>query len=135
MITKVRRKRDGFSLLEVILAIAILGGSMVIIGQGFFLGYRSVRNARMVGVGNRLADSAMAELAAGVVEPTSVSSQQIPNEEGWVYSIEVDDAPVPGLLSAVVTVENIQFQPRVSISITRMVIDPDYDPLEARSGE
>ena len=51
MITKVRRKRDGFSLLEVILAIAILGGSMVIIGQGFFLGYRSVRNARMVGVG------------------------------------------------------------------------------------
>lgn len=135
MITKVRRKRDGFSLLEVILAIAILGGSMVIIGQGFFLGYRSVRNARMVGVGNRLADSAMAELAAGVVEPTSVSSQQIPNEEGWVYSIEVDDAPVPGLLSAVVTVENTQFQPRVSISITRMVIDPDYDPLEARSGE
>ena len=77
----------------------------------------------------------MAELAAGVVEPTSVSSQQIPNEEGWVYSIEVDDAPVPGLLSAVVTVENTQFQPRVSISITRMVIDPDYDPLEARSGE
>ena len=135
MITKVRRKQDGFSLLEVILAIAILGGSMVIIGQGFFLGYRSVRNARMVGVGNRLADSAMAELAAGVVEPTSVSSQQIPNEEGWVYSIEVDDAPVPGLLSAVVTVENTQFQPRVSISITRMVIDPDYDPLEARSGE
>ena len=135
MITKVRRKRDGFSLLEVILAIAILGGSMVIIGQGFFLGYRSVRNARMVGVGNRLADLAMAELAAGVVEPTSVSSQQIPNEEGWVYSIEVDDAPVPGLLSAVVTVENTQFQPRVSISITRMVIDPDYDPLEARSGE
>ena len=135
MIMKVRRKRDGFSLLEVILAIAILGGSMVIIGQGFFLGYRSVRNARMVGVGNRLADSAMAELAAGVVEPTSVSSQQIPNEEGWVYSIEVDDAPVPGLLSAVVTVENTQFQPRVSISITRMVIDPDYDPLEARSGE
>lgn len=135
MITKVRRKRDGFSLLEVILAIAILGGSMVIIGQGFFLGYRSVRNARMVGVGNRLADSAMAELAAGVVEPTSVSSQQIPNEEGWIYSIEVDDAPVPGLLSAVVTVENTQFQPRVSISITRMVIDPDYDPLEARSGE
>lgn len=135
MITKARKNQSGFSLLEVILAIAILGGSMVVIGHGFFLGYRSVRNARMIGTGNRLADSAMAELAAGVVEPTSVSSKAIPNEDGWVYSIEIEDAPVPGLLSAVVKVENTRFQPNVAISITRMVIDPDYDPLEARGGE
>jgi len=133
MITKARKKQNGFSLLEVILAIAILGGSMVVIGYGFINGYRSVRNARMIGTGNRLADSAMAELAAGVIEPNSVSSKAIPGEDGWTYSVEIDDAPVPGLLSAVVRVENNQFQPNVAISITRMVIDPDYDPLEARS--
>lgn len=135
MIAKGRKNRSGFSLLEVILAIAILGGSMVVIGHGFFLGYRSVRNARMIGTGNRLADSAMAEVAAGVVEATTVSSTAIPNEDGWTYSIEVEDAPVPGLLTAVVTVENRRFHPNVSVSITRLVVDPDYDPLEARSDE
>ena len=89
----------------------------------------------MIGTGNRLADSAMAEVAAGVVEATTVSSTAIPNEDGWTYSIEVEDAPVPGLLTAVVTVENRRFQPNVSVSITRLVVDPDYDPLEARSDE
>jgi len=133
MITRSRRNRRGFSLLEVILAIAILGGSMVVIGHGFFLGYRSVRNARMVGIGNRLADSAMAEVAAGVVEPSSVSGKSFPGERGWTYSIEIESAPVPGLLTAIVTVENLEFQPNVSVAITRLVVDPDYDPLEARS--
>ncbi|QEG22442.1 type IV pilus modification PilV family protein [Mariniblastus fucicola] len=132
---RLKRKRGGFSLLEVILAIAILGGSMVVIGHGFWLGYRSVRNARMVGMGNRFADSAMAELSAGVIEPASVSTKSIPNEEGWVYSIEIQDAPVPGLLTAIVTVENTEFQPRIAVSLTRLVVDPDYDPLESESGD
>ena len=135
MIVKARRKQSGFSLLEIILAIAILGGSMVVIGHGFFLGYRSVRNARMIGAGNRLADSAMAEVAAGVVEASSVSSKAIPGEQGWTYSIEIESASVPGLLTAIVTVENTQFQPNVSVALTRLVVDPDYDPLEAKSGE
>ncbi len=130
---KVKRNRGGFSLLEVILAIAILGGSMVVIGHGFFQGYRSVRSARLVGTGNRLADSAMAELAAGVVEPQSVSSKEIAGEDGWTYSIEIVDASVPGLLTAIVQVDNTESQPPISVAITRFVIDPDYDPLEARS--
>jgi prepilin-type N-terminal cleavage/methylation domain-containing protein len=133
----IRKKRNesGFSLLEVILAIAILGGSMVVIGHGFFQGYRSVRNARLIGSGNRLADSAMAELAAGVVEPRSVSSKAIPQEDGWTYSVEIESASVPGLLTAIVTVENTQTRPPVSVAITRLVIDPEYDPLEAKSEE
>jgi prepilin-type N-terminal cleavage/methylation domain-containing protein len=130
MIRKYSRRRRAFSLLEVILSIAILGGAMVVIGHGFFLGYRSVRNARLIGQANRLADSSMAELAAGVVEPVSVSSQAIPNEKGWVYSIDIQRAPVQGLLTAIVKVENPTSRPPMSISITRLVIDPSYDPLE-----
>ena len=122
-------KRGGFSLLEVILSVAILGGAMVVIGYGYFNGYRSVRNARMIGMGNRLADSAMAELAGGVVEPNSVSSKAIASQPDWVYSIDVEDAAVPGLLTASVTVENIAVQPKVAITITRLIADPDYDPL------
>ena len=132
-----RKARRGFSLLEVILAIAILGGSMVVIGHGFYLGYRSVRNARMISAGNRIADSAMAEISAGAVEPTSTSGKQVPGEQqqGWTYSIESENASVPGLLSVVVTVENRQFQPNVQVSITRLVVDPNYDPLDAQGGD
>lgn len=130
-----RRNRKGFSLLEVILAVAILGGSMVVIGHGFFVGYRSVRNARMVGMGNRLADSAMAELAAGVIEPNAVSASAFPDQPDWSYSIEIENAGVPGLLTATVTVENTKFRPNVSVSIMRLMVDPNYDPLEAKRGE
>ena len=105
---------------------------MVVIGYGFFNGYRSVRNAQLVGQGNRLADSAMAELAAGVIEPVSVSSQSIPGEEGWSYSVEIQSAQVAGLMTAIVTVQNETSLPPISVSITRLVIDPDYDPLEER---
>ena len=124
-----RTKRNAFSLLEVILSVAILGGSMVIIGHGFFIGYRSVRNARMIGMGNRFADSAMNELAAGAVELTSSSDKPIPNQPDWSYSIEVEKASVPGLLAATVRVENTRFQPQVSVSLARLLPDPDYDPV------
>lgn len=124
-----RQNRNGFSLLEVILAVAILGGSMVIIGHGFFNGYRSVRNARMIGMGNRFADSAMNELAAGAVDATSVSNQPIPNQPNWTYSMEIEDASVPGLLAATVIVENTEFQPNTRVSIARLIPDPDFDPL------
>jgi len=127
---RTRRIRSGFSLLEVILSIAILGGSMVVIGHGYYLGYRSVRNARMIGMGNRLADSAMTELAAGVIEPVSASSKSIPDEPDWAYSVEVSNAGVPGLLTAIVRVENTRVQPKVNIAITRLVPDPNYDPFE-----
>ena len=132
---RIGRRRKGISLLEVILAVAILGGSMVVIGHGFFLGYRSVRNARMIGTGNRLADSAMAELAAGVIEPNSVGSSAFQDEPNWSYSIDIEDAEVPGLLTAMVTVENTTFRPNVSVTLTRLMVDPNYDPLEAKREE
>ena len=124
-----RKRARGFSLLEVILAMAILGGSMVIIGHGFYNGFRSVRNARMYGMANRFADSAMSELAAGVIEPSSIANQQIPDHPDWNLSLEIDNASISGLLSATVTVENTQSPRRnFSVSISRLIPDPDYVP-------
>ena len=125
----------GYTLLEVILSIAILGGSMVVIGRGFYIGYRSVRSARMIDQANRIADSTMAEVAAGIIDPRDVGATPVIDAPGWTYSVEVDEASEPGLLTATVRVQNDTTIQAVSVSIVRFVIDPDYDPLEARSAQ
>ncbi|MFN9877063.1 MAG: hypothetical protein ACK557_01175, partial [Planctomycetota bacterium] len=45
--TRNHQARTGLSLLEVLLAIAILGGAMIVITQLLNLGYRSAIEARM----------------------------------------------------------------------------------------
>ena len=68
------RRCRGFSLLEVLLSIAILGGAMVVIGQLVNIGYRSAIEARIRSDANILVDGKMAEVSAGIIELQSVSS-------------------------------------------------------------
>ena len=124
-----RSRRDGLSLLEVILAIAILGTSMAIIGQVFFAGYRSAVKARDLSDATILCDSVMAELAAGSIDFESTSGATIPNIPGWEYSVETVQSDVSGLLLTTVAV-NRQNSNVISMSIVRMLPDPDYVPEE-----
>lgn len=119
--------RNGLSLLEVILSIAILGTSMVIIGEVFFSGYRSAVKARDLSDATLICDSVMAELAAGSIELESTSGAQIPGVQGWEYSVETVESAVAGLLLTTVAVGR-QGDQNISMSIVRMLPDPDYEP-------
>lgn len=123
-------QRNGLSLLEVILSIAILGASMVVISQLFNLGLRNAHQARLRSESNILCDSKMAELAAGVLPLETTGTQTITENSAWNYSIDVESSAHPGLLVATVTVtqsEQQTLQP-VSLSIVRFLPDPDYEP-------
>ena len=125
-------RRAGLSLLEVILATAILGGAMVIIGQLLNLGYRSAVEAKIRSDANILVDAKMSEVAAGVIDLSSVSSTVIDENPDWTYSVDVQQSPQLGLLSVTVTVEQAQgisAEP-ISMSVVRFMPDPDYDPLD-----
>ncbi|MFK7769190.1 MAG: hypothetical protein AB8B55_18360 [Mariniblastus sp.] len=127
-----RSSRRGLSLLEVILSIAILGGSMVVIGKLYQLGYRSAVQVRVRNEGNILADSKMAELAAGVLELETVGDTPIENAPGWLYSIEIQPSLQAGLFMATVSVR-LEQESNVlptGVSIVRFVPDPDYEPEE-----
>ena len=124
-----RERRRGLSLLEVILSIAILGTSMAIIGQVFFAGYRSAVKARDLSDATILCDSVMAELAAGSIDFQSTSAATIPNIPGWEYSVETVESDVSGLLLTTVAVSRTGSS-AVSMSIVRMLPDPDYVPEE-----
>lgn len=124
-----RGRRCGLSLLEVILAVAILGTSMAIIGQVFFAGYRSAVKARDLSDATILCDSVMAELSAGSLEVESTAGATINGIPGWEYSIETTESEIPGLLLTTVSVSR-QNVNSVSMSIVRMLPDPNYSPEE-----
>ena len=124
--------RPGFSLLEVLLSIAILGGAMAVIGQLVNIGYRSAVEARIRSDANILVDGKMAEVSGGIIELQSVSASVIDENPDWMFSVDVQDSGQLGLLMVVVTVEqtpNSAANP-VSMSVVRFMPDPEYDPLD-----
>jgi type II secretion system protein I len=127
-----RIRRRGLSLLEVVLAIAILGMSMVTIVQLLNIGYRGALSSRARTEAALLCDSKMAELAAGVLSLESTSASAVAENPNWVYSVDVQPSSQLGLLVVTVTVKQAtnSLAP-ISMSIVRFMPDPDYDPTEA----
>ncbi len=126
------RNRRGLSLLEVILAIAILGGSMAVIFELVRIGVISAIETRVRSEANILCDAKMAEVSAGVIELKPIAATIIAESPTWMYSVDVRESPGQlGLLVVTVTVEQAQVANPISMSIVRFMPDPDYEPLAA----
>ena len=100
-----RQSRRGLSLMEVIVAIAILGGALTVIGNLVFLGSRAASNARWYSEAQILCDTKMAEVSAGVLPLQSTAATPIEENPDWLYSVEIGQTEVTGLLSVTVTVQ------------------------------
>ena len=130
--TLVRVSRNGLSLMEVIVAIAILGGAMAVISNMVFLGTRASIKARWMSEAQILCDSKMAEISAGVVELSSVSSAQFEASPEWMYSILVEAADIPGLMKVTVIVQPDSVSAaQQTFALQRFLPDPNYEPAEA----
>ena len=121
-------KRAGLSLLEVILAIAILGVSLATLGQLIRIGARNAAEARDLTMAQLYAESQMARLAAGVDLLDPVQESQYDDAGNYVYSVDVWATDLPGIRSVTVSVKQTPgtaFYP-VSYSLTRWVAEPEY---------
>ncbi len=118
--------RRGLSLLEVILAIAIFGAALAVIGELVRIGNTNAIASRSLSDGQRICSNLMNEIAAGVAPPTAVSQTTCPEDATWLYSVAADSTDVEGLLAVTVTVEqDPQFASRPhSVTLVRWVVDP-----------
>src|SRR3990167_9940511 len=89
------QRRPGFSLLEVILALAILAGAVAVLGEVARHGLDTAPIARDLTYAQLLCESQLAEITSGLVQPDSVERAKVeavsdPSQTGWVYSVEVE---------------------------------------------
>ena len=119
----------GFTLLEIILSLAILAGSLAALGEVMRLADRNAEMVRDETQAQILAASVMDELLAGFAQMQAVNQEpfQIDSEPPWVYSIAFEETPYLELLLARVRVEQ-QLPPQqqpAKFELVRWLPNPD----------
>lgn len=123
--------RSAMTLLEVILSLAILCGSLAVLGELVRVGTRACRKARMLSTAQLLAESLAADFTAQAAtspEPTEGMIEQF-GGTAWAYRVDVQPAPQQGLLAITVTVsENVDpSQQPIGYSLLQWLVDPQVE--------
>jgi len=127
---------SGYSLLEVILALTVLGGAILVLSEGSRLALRNAAAARDIARAQLLCESKMAEIVSGMIEPDPVGETPFdetttdsldPTETPWVYSIESVRTDETGLICVRVTVKRDETAARspVQFALVRWMPDPN----------
>jgi type II secretion system protein I len=127
----------GFSLLEVILALAVLGGAIAILGEAARLSLRNAEFTRDMAQAQMLCESKLSEIIAGITLPEPIERATIgratdSGESAWLYSIETAPTDEEGLLAVRVTVTRDLPERKhpVSFSLVRWMADPNAAPSQ-----
>ncbi len=127
-------RRSALSLLEVILALAILGGSLAVIASLYRLGARSAIQARDLTTAQMWCEEKMAEITAGSLPPEPVEGAELDEYGEWIYSVIAEPIGDQGIISVTVRVEQTPpasgastITPPLSFSLMRWMIDPEIE--------
>ncbi len=137
----------GFSLLEILLALAILGGSLAVLSQIADTGMSAARESRDLVAARILCQTKLSEvLLDGIsgITPQSITGASFDSpfdsqsSSVFQYSVQVQPAPLDGLLAIQVLVESIDQNSgstRTRYALTRWMIDPTLGLEEAEAEE
>lgn len=122
---EVKARRRGLSLIEVLLALAILVMAVAAISRLVDIGTDRGNEARLYTRGARLAQGKMAEVEAGLVSLTSESDGQFDGDDAaWSYHVFVEPAGPPNLYTVTVNVIRDLNGRQVVVSVAQMIFDP-----------
>ncbi|HZZ27387.1 MAG TPA: prepilin-type N-terminal cleavage/methylation domain-containing protein [Pirellulales bacterium] len=119
------RPRDGFTLLEVILSLAILAGAVATLGELIRSGLANAQSARDFTRAKMLCEGIEEQVVAGAISPSG-SSGTCDDDPRWLYSIS-SESDQPGLLNLQITVSKDvpPDQHTVQFTLWRWMIDPN----------
>ncbi|HEX5470290.1 MAG TPA: prepilin-type N-terminal cleavage/methylation domain-containing protein [Lacipirellulaceae bacterium] len=134
-----RKALRAFTLLEIIISLAILAGSLAALGEVMRSAGRSGSMAADETQAQILAASIMDELQAGSRELAAVDNSPLdtPDDPPWVYSIEMDPTDYDELVAVHVRVEqqlDVHMQP-AHFELVRWMPNPDYTPSTDASSD
>ncbi len=120
---------SGFTLLEVILALAIMAGATAIIGELTRNGLMSSQRARDLTRAELVCESVMTQIATGALAASSTSNVPYDDDTRWLYSIDVQAAAQAGLLEVTVTAvrDAPAEQHPVPFQLKRWMVDPGIE--------
>lgn len=82
--------RAGFSLLEVVLATAILAASAIVLAELASIGHAHANGAEEMAAVQLACQTKLNEILAGATPAEAVSETTLKDPPGWVYSVEVE---------------------------------------------
>jgi type II secretion system protein I len=126
---------QGFTLLEVILALAILAGSLAALGEVMRLADQNATMTRDESQAQILAATVMDELVAGARQMMATDRGQFEfvTEPPWVYSVAIEPTAFDELIAVRVLVEQ-DLDPRLQparFQLVRWLPNPDFIPPTA----
>lgn len=122
----------GFTLLEVIIAMAILAVAMGVLVEVSRLSMRNARHAAFETEAALVAESVLAELEAGTMELVDVTSEWAEAEDQpaeWSYEVHVEPTSSEVLLLIRILVQETEptdGEPPVTFELVRWFQDPVY---------
>jgi len=128
--------RGGFSLLEVLMAMGILLGCVIVLTELAAIGRAHATDAEILAKAQLLCQTRLNEMLAGAQPVMPVQDRTLDEEPGWEYSVKVDSVPYPGLVAVrVVVAQDVpEGQRGKRFSLVRWTRDP-HGRLAASAGE
>lgn len=127
--------RAAFSLIEVLLAMAILLLALAAISQLVGIGSDSGLQARFTMRGTRLAESKMAEIEAGAIPLDSATQGGSfeGDDSAWTWACDVQPANATNLHQVTVTVKRDFRGTPFEITLARLMLDPAFTGSAAQA--
>lgn len=119
-----RPRRPGLTLIEVLLALAILLLALAAIGQLVDVGSDRGVEARFHTRGTRLAQAKLAECEAGVLDVTAGGSGTFDEEPEWNWTVDAQPETATNLYRVTVTVSRDNRGKPFEITLSQLVYDP-----------
>ncbi len=118
--------RRGLTLLEILLASAILATALAVIGQQNSVGVRAAIRTQLETEAALHCQSLLNRITSTDVAPQAIPEQPLAGSDGWFWSATISNAPLGGMTAVTVSVRKLgRYELLSRFSLTRFVESPE----------